>query len=82
MCACELLQLRLTLCYPMGCSLPGFSVQGILKAGILEWVATLFSKRFFLTQGLNLNSLHLGHWQVGSLPQTPPGKPNIYIYLT
>ena len=29
----------------------------------------------FLTQGLNLNLLYLLHWQVGSLPLAPPGKP-------
>ena len=29
----------LTLCDPMGCSLPGSSVHGILQARILEWVA-------------------------------------------
>ena len=29
----------LTLCYPMDCSLPGFSVHEILQARILEWVA-------------------------------------------
>ena len=34
----------LTLCDPMGCSLPGSSFHGILHAGILEWVATSFSK--------------------------------------
>ena len=28
-----------TLCNPMGCSLPGSSVHGILQARILEWVA-------------------------------------------
>ena len=33
------LQLCLTLCDPMDLSLPGFSVQGILQARILEWVA-------------------------------------------
>ena len=27
-----------TLCDPMGCSLPGSSVHGILQGGILEWV--------------------------------------------
>ena len=32
-------QLCLTLCDPMGCSLPGSSVHGILQARILEWVA-------------------------------------------
>ena len=31
----------LTLWDPTGCSPPGFSVTGILQAGILEWVAFL-----------------------------------------
>ena len=29
----------------------------------------------FPTQGLNLSVLHLLHWQAGSLPLVPPGKP-------
>ena len=32
-----------TLCDPMDCSLPGFSVHGILQARTLEWVAISFS---------------------------------------
>ena len=32
-------QLCPTLCNPMGCNLPGSSVQGVLQARILEWVA-------------------------------------------
>jgi len=32
-------------------------------------------QRIFLTQGLNLDLLHLLHWQVGSLPLVPLGKP-------
>ena len=38
------LQSCLTLCDPMGCSPPGFSVHGILQARILEWVAGLFTR--------------------------------------
>ena len=39
-CLCaESLQSRLTLCDPRDCSLPDSSVQGILQARILEWVA-------------------------------------------
>ena len=34
-----LYQLYPTLCDPMDCSLPGFSVYGILQVRILEWVA-------------------------------------------
>ena len=30
----------------------------------------------FLTQGLNRSLLPILHWQVGSLPLAPPGKPN------
>jgi len=33
-----------TLCDPMDCSLPGFSVHGILQARILGWVAMPFSR--------------------------------------
>ena len=35
-------QLSLTLCDPMD-----YTVHGILQAGILEWVAFLFSRRWF-----------------------------------
>ena len=33
-----------TLCDPMDCSLPGFSVHGIFQERILEWVAISFSR--------------------------------------
>ena len=33
-----------TLCNPMDCSLPGYSVHGILQARILEWVVILFAR--------------------------------------
>ena len=33
-----------TLCHPMDCSQPGFSVHRILQARILEWVAISFSR--------------------------------------
>ena len=36
-------KLCLTLCDPMDCSPPGFSVHEILQARILEWVAISFS---------------------------------------
>ena len=39
------LQLCLTLCDPMDCSLPGSSVHGITQVRILEWVA-MFSSRW------------------------------------
>ena len=40
----EVTQLCLTLCDPMDCSLPGFSVHGIFQARVLEWVAISFSR--------------------------------------
>ena len=49
------------------------SVHGIFQAGILDWVATSYS-RVFPTQGSNLHLLGLLHWQASSLPLVPPGK--------
>ena len=40
----EVTQSCLTLCDPMGCSLPGSSVHGIFQARVLEWVAISFSR--------------------------------------
>ena len=33
----------------------------------------------FLTQGSNLHFLYLLHWQAGSLPLVPPGKPSFNL---
>ena len=38
------LQLSLTLCSPMDCSSPGYSVHGISQARILEWVSISSSR--------------------------------------
>ena len=38
-CACSVTKSCLTLCDPMDCSLPGFSVHGISQARILEWLS-------------------------------------------
>ena len=71
----KLLQLCPTHCNSMDCSPPGSSVYRILQARILEWVATPSS--IFLTQESNQHLLRLLHWQVGSLPLVPPGKPTV-----
>ena len=42
--AALLLQACPTLCDPMDCSLPGFSVHGILQARILEWISVPSSR--------------------------------------
>ena len=60
-------QLCLTLCDTMDCSPPGFSVQGILQARILEWVAIFFSR-----EGIEPWSSAL---QAESLSTEPPGSP-------
>ena len=42
--ACVHAKSHLTLCNPMYCSLPGFSVHGFLQARILEWVSVSSSR--------------------------------------
>ena len=75
MCMCtKLLQSCLTLCDPLGCSLPGFSVHGILQARILEWIAMPFS-RTSSQQGLSLCLICLLHGQAYSLALAPATKP-------
>ena len=54
----------------MDCSLPGFSVHGILQPRILEWVA-ISSSRGSSNPGIKPGSPAL---QVGSLPSESPGK--------
>ena len=39
-------QLCPTLCDPMGCSLPGSSVHGILQGRIVGWIAISFSRGY------------------------------------
>ena len=43
--ACSVTKWCPTLCNPMDCSPPGFSVHGIFQARILEWVAISYSRR-------------------------------------
>ena len=65
MLVCLVAQSCLTLCDPMDCSSPGFSVRGISQARILEWCAIL--QGIFPTQGSNLGSLHwrqILYWSV------------------
>ena len=70
-----------TLCNPTDHNLPGSSVHQILHARTVEWVAMPFSRGIFPTQGSKLHLLHLLHWQVGSLPFVPSGKPLIPEWL-
>ena len=58
----KLLHLRLTLCHPMDCSPPDFSVCGALQVRILEWVTTL-SSGGLPNPGIEPASLILLHWR-------------------
>ena len=69
------LQSCLTLCDPMDCSPPGSSVHGDSPGKDTEVSGHVLLQGIFPTQGSNLCLLSLLHWQVGSLPLAPPGKP-------
>ena len=56
-------------CNPMDWGQPASSVHRISQTRILEWAAITFSRRIFLTQGVNLCLLH---WQVDFLPLSHP----------
>ena len=62
----------LTLCEPMGCSLPASSVHEILQARTLEWVA-ISSSRGSSWPGDQTVSLMFLVLVAGSLPLAPPG---------
>ena len=62
-CVCvKLLQLCLTLCDPVDCSLPRSSVHRLSQARILEWVAMPISRRSSPTHGSSPPLLRLLHW--------------------
>ena len=61
----DVIQLCVILCDPVDCSLPGFSVHGILQARILEWVA-MTSFKDLPDPGIKLTFPAL---RVDSLPQ-------------
>ena len=67
---CLVAQSCLTLCNPMDCRPPGFSVHGILQARILEWVA--MPPGDLSNPRIKPRSFTL---QMDSLPSGPPGKP-------
>ena len=77
-CVCvKLLQLYLTICDPLDCK----STRLLCPwdtSGKNTGVGSMPSSRgIFPTQGLNPHHIHLLHWQEGSLPLTPSGKPSV-----
>ena len=80
--SCLVTKSCLTLCDPMDCSPPGFSVHGILQARILKVGCHFLIQGIFLTQGSNLSLLHcrqiLYHLSLqGSLTKT---ELNLHCY--
>ena len=64
-------QLCPILCDPMDCRPPGSSVNGILQARILEWVAIPFSRGSSQPR----DQTQVSHFAGDSLPSEPSGKP-------
>ena len=58
----------------MDCSLPGFSVHGILQARIMEWVSRSLLRGDLPKPGIEPRSPEL---QADSLPSEPPGKTGV-----
>ena len=70
-----MLQLYPTLGDPMDCSPAGSSNLSGSPGKNTGAGGHAPLQRIFSTHGLNLRLLHLLHWQAGSLPLAPPGKP-------
>ena len=63
------------LCNPMDSNFPGFSVCGDSPGKNTRVGCHALLQGIFPNQGLNPCLLSLQHWQAGSLPLVPPGKP-------
>ena len=68
-----------TLCDPMDCSPPDSSVHGDLQARIVVMGCHALLQGIFPAQGSKLRLYCLLHWQAGSLPLVPPGKPQVAL---
>ena len=73
-CACSVTKSCLTLCDPMDCNPPGFSVHGILQQEYCNGLPFLPSGDL-LNPGIKPRLLRLLHWQVDSLPPHHLGSP-------
>ena len=68
-----------TLCDPMGCSLPGSSIHGILQARVLEWVAIAFS---YGESSINVYKLPCAKWIAGEKLLYSAGSPAWWSVMT
>ena len=75
----KLLQSYPALCDPIDSQAP--LSLGFLQASIPEWVAMPSSRGSSWPRNQTCYLLCLLHWQVGSLPPVPPGKPLQNVYL-
>ena len=71
----KLLQSGPTLCAPVDYSPPGGSVHGLLQEKNTGVGCHAHLQGIFPTQGSSQHLLRPLHWQAGSLPVTPGGKP-------
>ena len=72
-----------SVCDPVDCSPPGFSVHGILQARILEWVAAPSYRGIFPTQGSNplmSPALAGGFFTTSSAWKCSEDPPHIILY--
>ena len=72
----KLLQSCLSLCNPMDYSLSDSSVHGGSSGKNTGVGCHALFQGIFPTQGSSLHLLCFLHWQAGSLPLVPPGKPS------
>ena len=70
-----------TLCDPMDCSPPGFSLHETSPGKNIGVGCHAHLQGIFLTQGYSPCLLSLLHWQAQSLPLVPPGKPDLWRAL-
>ena len=64
------------LCEPVDCSPPGSSCPWDSPGKNIGVGCYFPLQRIFPTQESNLHLRHWWHWQVGSLPPAPPGRPH------
>ena len=75
LCVCSVALSGLPLSNPTECSLTGFSVHGIISAGIFEWIAISKLQGLFLTQGIKPASPSAPALAGGFFTTDSPGKP-------
>ena len=72
----EVAQYCLILCDPMDCSLPGFSINGIFQARVLEWVARGSSQRRDRTLVSCIAGRHFTLWATREADRDLEGSKN------